>query len=225
MSERAADDGFPELGIYTELARVGKALASPVRLRLLDILEEGERTVEDLSAASGFGLKNTSSQLQILRSAQLVTNRRDGVRIHYRIASPQVSAILGTFARFAADNVSAVRAEIDAYFSDHRDLVPVTASDLAAMLDDDSVLIVDVRDREEFERGHIPGAISVPQDQIRELLDTQPADARIIAYCQGPYCLASPAAARALMDADRDATVVEGGLTAWIRSGGALSTS
>jgi rhodanese-related sulfurtransferase/DNA-binding transcriptional ArsR family regulator len=225
MSDHDSDHGFPELGIYTELGRVGKALASPVRLRLLDILEEGERTVEDLAATAGFGLKNTSSQLQILRAAQLVASRRDGVRIHYRIASPQVSALLGTFARFAADNVNAVRAEIDAYFVDHRDLIPVTATDLATMLDDDSVLIVDVRDREEFERGHIPGAISVPQNQIRELLDAQPADAKIIAYCQGPYCLASPNAARTLVEADRDATVVEGGLTAWIRSGGALSTS
>ncbi|AZG45305.1 ArsR/SmtB family transcription factor [Gordonia insulae] len=216
---------FPELGIYTELARVGKALASPVRLRLLDILEEGERTVEDLAATAGFGVKNTSSQLQILRAAQLVSSRRDGVRIHYRIASPRVSTLLGAFARFATDNVSTVRAEIDAYFADHRDLVPVTADDLATMIDADAVLVVDVRDPDEFGRGHIPGAISVPQNRIRELLALLPADRRIVAYCQGPYCLASPEAAHELIDAERDATIVEGGLTAWIRSGGSLSRS
>jgi rhodanese-related sulfurtransferase/DNA-binding transcriptional ArsR family regulator len=227
MAESTDRDGpaFRELGIYTELSRVGKALASPVRLRLLDILEGGEHTVEELSATSGFGVKNTSSQLQILRAAQLVTNRRDGVRIHYRIASPQVSILLGAFTRFAKDNVATVRAEIDAYFAVHRDLVPVTADDLASMIDDDSALVVDVRDPAEFGRGHIPGAISVPQNRIRELLETLPTDRRIVAYCQGPYCLASPDVAHELIGADLDATIVEGGYTAWIRSGGSVARS
>lgn len=213
---------YPESGIYTELSRVGKALSSPVRLRLLDLLEEHEHTVEQLADAAGFGVKNTSSQLQILRSANLVATRRDGVHIHYRIASPAVSALLGTVAGFARDHVPAVRAEIDSYFADHRQLEPVTAADLAQLLADDAVVVIDVREPEEYSRGHIPGALSVPQNRIRDMLGELPADRRIIAYCQGPYCLASPTVAAELVAAEFDATVVDGGITAWIRSGGAL---
>lgn len=222
MSDQSNE--YPEARIYTELGRVGQALANPVRLRLLDLLEEAELTVEGLAEASGFGIKNTSSQLQILRAAQLVSARRDGVRIHYRIASPAVSAMLGAFHAFAADNVATVRAEIDDYFSDHRDLTPVSADELAEILADGSAVVVDVRATEEFDRGHIPGSISLPQNRIRELLDTMPADRKIIAYCQGPYCLASPRAAAELADAHREVAVVTGGITAWIRSGRSLTT-
>ncbi|GAA1481382.1 metalloregulator ArsR/SmtB family transcription factor [Gordonia sinesedis] len=216
---------YPEAAIYAELARVGKALASPVRLRLLDLLEEHEYTVEQLADTAGFGVKNTSSQLQILRAAQLVTTRRDGVHIHYRIANPAVSALLGAFSGFARENVASVRAEIDSYFGDHRDLHPVTADDLAELLADDAVLVIDVRDPEDYRRGHIPGAMSVPQNRIRDMLAELPRDRRIVAYCQGPYCLASPTAAARLAAADLDVTIVDGGITGWIRSGRELHTA
>ncbi|MGC4935303.1 ArsR/SmtB family transcription factor [Gordonia sp. DT30] len=221
----ATGEGFPELGIYTELGRVGKALASPIRLRLLDILTDGERTVEELAADAHVNLKNTSSQLQILRAAQLVAGRRDGVRIHYRLASDDVAALLGVFHRFSRDNVAAVRTEVEMYFAEHADLTPLTAAELRSRLDDGSVLVIDVRPRHEYERGHIPGAISIPLGELREHLDALPTDRRIIAYCQGPYCVASPTAASELAAAQRDSTYVDGGITSWIWSGGRLESA
>lgn len=210
---------YPERAIYEQLGHAAKSLASPTRLRILDVLEQGECTVEELARASGYGLKNTSAQLQQLRAAQLVSSRRDGVRIFYRIASPEVSRLLAAFEAFAENNVSAVRAEVEAYFAVPENLEPVTAEQLASRLDSDDVLVIDVRTADEYAKGHVPGAVSIPLAELTNRLDELPHDGRIIAYCQGPYCLASPKAVRLMAGSGIEARRMHGGITAWIRAG------
>ncbi|MGY4721201.1 ArsR/SmtB family transcription factor [Naumannella cuiyingiana] len=214
---------FPELPIYEQLAQVGKALASPIRLRLLDQLEEGESTVEELAARAGVGLKSTSAQLQQLKALQLVAARRDGVRIHYRIASPQVSALLASFEEFAERTVPAVRTAVSEYFAAHPGPEPVTVEELERRMRG-GTMVIDVRSAEEYAKGHVPGALSIPLPHLRDRLAELPADADVIAYCQGPYCLSSPRAVALLGELGREARSVRGGITAWIRSGRELRT-
>ncbi|TYB61466.1 metalloregulator ArsR/SmtB family transcription factor [Nonomuraea sp. PA05] len=211
---------FPEEPIYAQLARIGKALASPVRLRLLDVLDQRERTVEELARAAGIPLKNTSAQLQQLRAAQLVTSRREGTHVYYRLADEGVSRFLGEFQAFAdgrlADLREAVRARLGS-------LEGVTAEELAARLEDPGTVVVDVRSAADYAAGHVPGAISVPVDELLSRLGELPTDAEIVAYCGGPYCVVSPEAVRQLREHGYDARPLDGGLLGWRRTGKRLA--
>ncbi|SEL63329.1 ArsR/SmtB family transcription factor [Nonomuraea pusilla] len=207
---------FAEEPVYEQLARIGKALASPVRLRLLDVLDQGERTVEELAEASGVPLKNTSAQLQQLRAAHLVTSRKDGTRVRYRLADEQVSRFLGLLQGFAHERLADLRAAV-------RDRLGaaegVTAAELAARLADPGTVVVDVRSASAYAEGHIPGAVSVPLAELEDRLAELPRDAEIVAYCGGPYCAVSPRAVRLLAGHGFHARSLEGGLTGWRRSG------
>lgn len=216
---------FVEHPIYDQLARIGKALASPVRLRLLDLLDTSELTVEQVAELAGLPVKNTSAQLQQLRAAQLVTTRRAGTHVHYRVANDTVSAFLGTFHGFAQDTLADLRAEIEHHLGPANELRPVTAVELKRLQDKDNVLVVDVRAAVDYEREHVPGAISVPVAAIRDRLADIPSDREIVAYCQGPYCVSSPDAVRELTAAGRSARILAGGWTAWARSGLQRSSS
>lgn len=211
-------NGFVEEPIYAELARLGKALASPVRLRLLDVLDSGELTVEELATAAGLPVKNTSAQLQQLRAVHLVESRRDGTRIHYRIAGPTVSAFLGRLHDFAQDTQAELRERITAHLGTSDQLEPVTAERLAELMADNQVTVLDVRSAANYARSHIPGAISIPIQELAHRLDELDGHELIVAYCQGPYCVSSPNAVRIMLDAGHQARVLSGGWTAWARS-------
>lgn len=217
--------GFVEEPIYAQLARVGKALASPVRLRLLDLLDSGERTVEQLAESAGVPLKNTSAQLQQLRQANLVTTRKSGTRVYYRLADRRVSVFLGRFQEFAEHRLADLREAVDAHLGDPAMLEPVTADELARRLDDPGTLVLDVRSAAQYEAGHVPGAVSLPLARLRARLADLPPDVEIIAYCQGPYCVTSPNAVRLLRRRGYQARTLNGGLTRWRRTGHALQRS
>ncbi|MGW0810036.1 ArsR/SmtB family transcription factor [Nonomuraea sp. NPDC002799] len=206
---------FPEEPIYEQLARISKALASPVRLRLLDVLDQRERTVEELARAAEIPLKNTSAQLQQLRAAQLVTSRREGTRLYYRLADERVSRFLGELQEFAHDRLAGLR---EAVRSRLGSLTGVTAGELAERLADPGTVVLDVRSAADYAAGHVPGAISVPLAELLDRLDDLPADAEIVAYCGGPYCVVSPEAVRLLREHGYDARPLDGGYLGWRRA-------
>lgn len=208
--------------VYEQLARLGKALSNPIRIRLLDILEQGEHTVEELAASASLPVKNTSAQLQQLRASQLVATRRDGVRVHYRLADSSVSAFLHQFETFAEERLSGLRVELDRLHTYPGAMERVGAEDFHHRLNDGATLLIDVRAAEEYAKGHLPGAISMPLSELRQRIDEIPDGADIVAYCEGPYCFASARAVRWLLESGRSATRIEGGLAGWVRTGGDL---
>ncbi|WP_336211420.1 ArsR/SmtB family transcription factor [Nonomuraea sp. LPB2021202275-12-8] len=207
---------FPEEPIYRHLARIGKALSSPVRLRLLDVLDQRERTVEELAEEAGVALKNTSAQLQQLRAAHLVTSRKEGTRVYYRLADEPVSSFLGHFQRFAHERLADLRDAIEERLGSFE---AVSAGELAERLADPDTVVVDVRSAEDYAEGHVPGAVSVPLKELRDRLGEIPGDAEIIAYCGGPYCVVSPRAVELLRSHGYRARPLDGGLIGWRRSG------
>ncbi|MEU3163101.1 metalloregulator ArsR/SmtB family transcription factor [Streptosporangium sp. NPDC006930] len=215
---------FREEPIYRQLARIGRTLASPVRLRLLDVLDQRERTVEQLSESAGIPLKNTSAQLQQLRAAHLVTSGRDGTRIYYRLADERVSRFLGELQDFAAVRLADLREAVSEHLGEVAVLEAVTAEELAGRLTDPDIVVVDVRSAADHALGHVPGAVSVPLAELRDRLDELPADVEIVAYCGGPYCVVSPEAVRLLRDHGFRARPLEGGLARWRRTGNRLRT-
>ncbi|NLU73935.1 metalloregulator ArsR/SmtB family transcription factor [Streptomyces sp. HNM0575] len=213
---------FIEAEIYAQLARIGKALASPVRLRLLDLLEKGESDVDGLVHASGINLKNTSAQLQQLRSANLVATRRQGNRVFYRLAGPEVSRLLGSMQYCAELRLADLRLAVGELLGSADELRPVTADELRAHMDDPHTMIIDVRSEADYANGHVPGAISLPAAELREKIDSIPRDVEVIAYCQGPYCVLSPDLVRLLRRHEIPARPLQGGITQWQREGGPL---
>jgi rhodanese-related sulfurtransferase/DNA-binding transcriptional ArsR family regulator len=207
---------FTERPIYDALAEVGKALSNPLRLRLLDALQQDPRTVDELAEFAGLPVKNTSAQLQVLRSAHLVVAERRGTRVLYAIA-PDAGALMGAVTSFGETRVLRVREAIDQHFSDHPWVNPVDVADLEALIADGTVTLVDVRSADEYERGHIDGAVSLPLPDLEARLLDLPHDGTVVAYCEGPYCLASPKAAEILVAAGYDCRTVRGGYTAWKR--------
>jgi rhodanese-related sulfurtransferase len=212
------DFPYPET-VYAQLARIGKALGSPVRLRLLDLLDQRERSVEELAEAAGIGVKNASAQLNQLRATHLVRSRKDGTRVYYRLADAGVAQFLGTVQDFAGERLADLRSALTDELGDLAALEPVTAEDLHRRLADPQVVVIDVRRPEDYARGHIPGALSVPQDELRDRLATLPRDREIVAYCQGPYCVASPQSVQFLREHGHRASTLAGGLTRWRRNG------
>jgi len=211
---------FVEEGVYTQLARIGKVLGSPIRLRLLDLLEKGESDVDGLVSASGINLKNTSAQLQQLRAANLVETRRQGTRVFYRLAGPEVSRLLGALESCAETRLADLRSAIDDLLGDVDDLNPVGVDELKARIDDPGVLVVDVRSAADYARGHVPGAISLPAAELERKLGSLPRDVEVIAYCQGPYCVLSPDMVGVLRRYGIPARPLDGGMVRWQREGG-----
>ncbi|WP_320669874.1 ArsR/SmtB family transcription factor [Patulibacter defluvii] len=224
MSDHSYDE-LDDAGVYAQLARLGKALSNPLRIRLLDLLEQGEHTVEELAAAARAPVKNTSAQLQQLRAVQLVATRREGVRIHYRLADPSVTGFLAGFERFAGERLTEMRAELEALYAKPGGMERIGIAELERRMREGHVVLVDVRPATEYARGHLPGAISIPVDELRRRIDELPADATVVAYCEGPYCFASGDAVAILAAAGRDGQRVDGGLAGWVRAGRALELS
>jgi rhodanese-related sulfurtransferase len=213
------DDRARKMALYEQFARVGKALANPARLELLDLLAQGERSVEDLAGAAGMKVSNTSAQLRALAGAGLVASRRDGVKIYYRLADEQVTAFVGQVQQFAASRLAEVEAAARGYLGDVAALEPVAQDELFRRLHDGQVLVLDVRPEAEYAAGHIPGAVNVPHDQLAARLTELPDGADVIAYCRGRYCVFAPDAVRLLRQRGFAARPLDGGLPGWRLAG------
>ncbi|MCS6925869.1 MAG: metalloregulator ArsR/SmtB family transcription factor [Candidatus Binatia bacterium] len=175
--------------VYEQLARIGKAVASPPRLELLDLLSQAPRTVEHLAREAHLTVANTSRHLQVLRAARLVEAEKEGVCVRYRLADDAVADFFRSLRILAASRLAELDRIVRQFFTDRDALEPVDRKVLLARARKGLVTVLDVRPREEYQAGHIPGAISIPLHELKDRLAELPRDQDIVAYCRGPYCV------------------------------------
>ncbi len=193
MGNRAFKDG-----LYAEFAVLGKALSNPHRLELLDLLAQGERSVEELAREAALSLANASAHLQVLRQARLVEAEKRGLNVVYRLAAPEVFQLWRTLRDVGSARLAEIDRLVENYFADRDELEAVDKEELLRLLKDEAVIVIDVRPELEYEQGHIPAARSVPVENLKRRLAELPRDVEIVAYCRGPYCVYSDQAVRLL---------------------------
>ena len=175
--------------LYGHFARIGHAVSAPKRIELLDLLAQGERSVERLADAIATPVRNTSAHLRALRLARLVETRKEGTRVYYRLADRRVEAFVRELQSLGHARLAEVEQVTTLYIDRRDDLEPVTLRDLERRMRAGDVTVVDVRPSDEYAAGHIPGALSLPVAQLKRGRLTLPRDREIVAYCRGPYCV------------------------------------
>jgi rhodanese-related sulfurtransferase/DNA-binding HxlR family transcriptional regulator len=200
--------------LFEQFARVGKALSSPKRLELLDLLAQGERTVDSLARATDLGMTTCSAHLQTLKQARLVSTRKAGVKVYYRLAGPDVAALYGHLQQVTAAHLPDLDAAAQAYLGPD-DTEAVDRDELLRRAQAGTVTVLDVRPAEEYAAGHISGALSVPLAELPDRLAELPADTEIVAYCRGAYCVFSHDAVRLLTAHGRSARRLVDGMLEW----------
>jgi rhodanese-related sulfurtransferase/DNA-binding transcriptional ArsR family regulator len=208
----------PADSIFSQFARITDALSSPSRLKLMDRLCQGEQTVEQLAEAAGLGISNTSRQLRTLAECRLATVRRDPPRVYYRVANERVVRFWFSLRDLAREQLSEIGHIVEELVSDRDPLVPISRDELLERMKTGDVVLVDVRPEPEYRAGHIPGAVSIPIEQLEARLATIPSSKEVVAYCRGPYCMLSDAVA-ALRVHGFTAVRLEDGLPEWKAAG------
>lgn len=186
--------------LYSQFARIGKVLASPRRLELLDVLAQGERTVEQLAGETSLTVANASQHLQVLRRAQLVETRQEGTYVYYRLADERVFRLWQVLRELGQARLAEIDRITADFFRQREGLEPVTMADLLDRMREGDVIVLDVRPAQEYEAGHIAGARSMPLEELEERLAEIPPGADVIAYCRGPYCVFADEAVHLLND-------------------------
>jgi rhodanese-related sulfurtransferase/predicted transcriptional regulator len=212
--------------LFSSLAVVGKAFGSAKRLELIDLLSQGERTVEALAQEAGLPLSTTSAHLQVLKLSNLVATRRDGTRVYYRLAGEDVARLYAAMQTVARTYSADVHRALQSYLADSgiedSEVVEISRSELRARMASGDMVLLDVRPPEEYAAGHIPGAMSVPFGDLAQDItpvDSLDADADIVAYCRGAYCVLAHDAVRLLQARGRRARRLEQGMLEWRTEG------
>ncbi len=205
--------------LYQLFARVGQALSSPRRLELLDLLVQAPRTVEELAQEANMSVANTSQHLQRLKQAQLVRDERMGVYIRYHLADPAVARLWLELRTVAAGQLAEVKNALAAYRSRQHEFEQVSAEELRERLQNGEVILLDVRPRVEYEAGHLPGALSMPLEELAERLGELPRDLPVVAYCRGPYCVFADDALALLSEQGWQVARLEEGVVEWQQAG------
>ena len=210
----------PKQAIFASLAEIAQALGHAHRLELLEHLAQGERSVEDLAARAMLTFANASRHLQILRRASLVTTRRDGKRVMYRLSGEaEVVELLQALGRVGKRNVAEVERVMAAYFRARDAMEPISRAELIARLHDGLVTVLDVRTEAEFRLGHLPTALNIPLPELEQRLAELPPDREVVAYCRGPYCILSFEAVAALRARGYVVHRLEDGYPEWKAAG------
>ncbi len=209
----------PKQALFDQVATVAKALGHAHRLELLEFLAQGERSVEALVEKTDLSVGNTSQHLQQLRRAGLVSSRRDGKYILYRLSGDEVVVLVAALRTVAEQNLAEVQQVLAGYFHDRDSLEAVTSATLMSRIREASVTILDVRPQDEYAAGHLPGALNIPLAQLQSQLALLPRDQQIVAYCRGPYCVLSFEAVAALRKLGFDIRRYEAGFPEWQAAG------
>ena len=205
--------------LYEQFALTAKAVANPRRIELLEVLAQGERTVEALARSAAMGVTNTSGHLQVLRQARMVETRREGTSVYYRLAGDEVAGFIVSLRDLARSRLAEVDRVVSDYFMARDDLEPVGRDELLERAQRGDVVILDVRPAAEFAAGHIPGALSVPLEDLDATLERLPKRSQIVAYCRGPYCVMAPQAVARMRARGFKARRLEDGMPEWRLAG------
>ena len=205
--------------LYAEFALMGKALASAHRLELLDLLGQGERSVDELAAEAGLSLANASAHLQVLRQARLVDADKRGLNVVYRLAAPEVFQLWRTLRDLGTARLAEVDRLVETYLTDRASLTAVDIAELRRLVEDGTVTLLDVRPVLEYRQGHIPNARSIPVAELERRLSELPRDREVVAYCRGPYCVYADEAAQLLQEHGFRVRRLEEGFPEWRAAG------
>lgn len=214
----------PKLQLFSAFAGIARALGNPHRLDLLEHLLQGEKSVEALAGKAGLSVANASQHLQALRRAGLAVGERRGKQIVYRVGGAEVLDLIGALRVVGERHATAVQAVIGDYFQARDALEAVSFAELEAKLADGLVTVLDVRPADEFDSGHLPGAVNIPLPELKRRLKEIPKGSEIVAYCRGPWCVLAFEAVALLRGAGRRAHRLEGGLPEWRQAGQAVAT-
>lgn len=218
------NDGGSRLALYEQLARVGKALGNGNRLALIELLAQAPRGVVELAQAAGLNVTTTSAHLQTLKHAGLVAAERAGTTIRYRVADDDVAALYGQLLDVAAAHLAEVDAAARRYLGPD-DTEQIDREELLRRASAGRAVVLDVRPAMEYAAGHIPGAMSIPLDELAERIEELPPDMEIVAYCRGAYCVFSHDAVRFLTSHGRRAVSLADGILEWRLAGEPLSVT
>lgn len=201
--------------LFAQFARIGKALSNANRLEIIEYLAQGERSVDALAQVAGLSIANTSQHLQQLRQAGLVTLRKDGQRVYYRLSGDDVVPLLNSLRAVADRHLTEVAHLVNTYLDTKDTLEPIPAEELLARARAGEVTVLDVRPPEEFAAGHLPGAINIPLNELEARLGELRPDQEIVAYCRGPYCVLSYDAVARLREQGLQARRLQDGYPEW----------
>jgi rhodanese-related sulfurtransferase/DNA-binding transcriptional ArsR family regulator len=209
----------PKREIFASLARIGTALSSPIRLELLELLAQHERSVDQLASLIGASVANTSQHLQKLRQAGLVSARKDGQYVFYRVTGDEVVALMSALGKAGEAHLADVERVVRLYLLERDQLEPVSATELLERMRKGLVTVIDVRPVEEFGAGHLPGAVNIPLAELERRLGELPRRKEVIAYCRGPYCLLAFDAVQHLRKKGFKARRLQAGMPEWRSAG------
>lgn len=205
--------------LYNQFARLGKAVANPHRLEILDLLAQGERRVDEIANETNLSFANASQHLQILREGRLVESRRAGTAVHYQLADDRVFGMWQAIRELGETQLAEIDRLTATYLNGRDQVEAIDAATLARRLGNDDVVALDVRPSAEFLAGHIPGAHSIPVGELGSRLGELPAERDIVAYCRGPYCVFADEAVALLRERGRHAWRLDVGLPDWRLAG------
>jgi rhodanese-related sulfurtransferase/DNA-binding HxlR family transcriptional regulator len=212
-------DRYAKDALFTSLASVAKALGNGHRAEIVDVLAQGERSVEEIANEIDQSIANTSHHLQLLSRAGLVRSRREGTRVIYRLTSERVGELWLALREVATEHVAEVEVLAAAYLGDRTGVEQLSAAELDGQLSDGRVVVLDVRPSREFDAGHIAGARSAPVSELPSLIDRLPDAAEFVVYCRGPYCIYADQAVQLLRARGFSASRLTSGFPEWRRAG------
>lgn len=209
----------PKRMLFQHFARLASALSNPARLEIVDLLAQGEKTVDTLAKQTRLSVKNTSAHLRTMREAALVSTRKEGTWVYYRLADPSIHDLFALLQDVGQRQLAEVREVVRDYFTSPQGFEPVPLNALQGRLAEGNITLLDVRPTDEYEQGHIPGAISAPLARLAERISELPSNSEIVAYCRGPYCVLAVEAADLLRRHGFHARRLADGMPAWARRG------
>lgn len=205
--------------LYTQFARVGSALASSRRLELLDLLAQGERSVEELAQEADLSIGNASQHLQVLREAQLVVADKRGLRVFYQLAGPEVLQLWQTLRLVGETQLAEIDRLVEQFLGHRESMDAIGKDELLRRIEAGTAVVIDARPSVEYRQGHIPGALSIPVDKLANRLHELPESRQVVAYCRGPYCVYADETVQLLQAHGIDAARLEDGYPEWAAAG------